>query len=152
MAATLELTLDELAAWLHERGQALPRLSFRGAWPAVSLYLASEAMQCFHGGHSPDGVPWLPLVRPSAKRGGASAKPLRNTDHLMASVAAKGDGHLENGSDTSFVWGTNVSYAPYHQFGTGRIPARPFLGVNDRMLETIGAILAEHATRQVMGG
>src|SRR5207248_834126 len=133
-----------------ERGDRLQRLDFTPAWPAVSLYLSAQARTNFAEGHSPGGVPWVGLKRPSRKRGGPSAKPLRDTGLLMASQGQGGAGHVEEASATAFVTGTNVAYAGYQQGGTQHSPARPFLGLTTLMADRVVLILQDHAAREAL--
>ena len=86
----------------------------------------TRVMLRFENSEAPDGSIWEDLkVR--------DGKPLMNTGRLYQSVVA----HVAN---DSLQVGTNVSYAPYHQFGTEHIPARPFLGVSDDLLASLQEI------------
>ena len=58
----------------------------------------------------PYGKKWKPLVHPSQRRGGASAKPLLDTGRLSTSFSR----HI---TDDGFVIETNLAYAPVHQYG-----------------------------------
>lgn len=152
---TQSMTFAELAGYFAGYfaglGSQLAGLSFRRPLETVSFYLASQARRNFDEGHAPDGTPWAPLLHPSAKRGGASAKPLRDTGLLMASLTGKGSGHVERITDTAIEWGTNVNYGTFHQFGTSRMVARPFLGVTPKMEETISRIILEWVEKQLKG-
>jgi phage gpG-like protein len=55
----------------------------------------------------------------------------------MASVLGMGGQHREEATPHQLIWGTNVNYAPYHQWGTRFIPARPFLGLTEHMIREI---------------
>ena len=124
------------------------RLDFRIPLRTVALYLNSQARKCFDEQRSPDGKPWARFKRkPSARRGGPSAKLLRNTGILMASLTGQAGGHVEVLTATSLTWGSNVPYAGYHQHGTKHIPARPFLGITDQMRGRIEQIVAEYVKR-----
>ena len=81
----------------------------------------TRVMLRFENSEAPDGL----KVR--------DGKPLMDTGRLYQSVVA----HVAN---DSLQVGTNVSYAPYHQFGTEHIPARPFLGVSDDLLASLQEI------------
>jgi phage gpG-like protein len=114
-------------------------------------------------------------------RGGEGNKqrPLRDTGILMASLTGSGEGHVERIEDRRLIWGTNVDYAAVHQdgaeipeqkrakpwvFNSGgktiftrkiaahSIPARPFLGINDDMLELIDEIIADFTTTALRKG
>lgn len=149
--AAQNLTFEDLARLLKERGVALAGLSFRKPLQTVAFLLGAEARRCFDEGRAPDGTPWAPLKNPSRRRGGASAKPLRDTGMLMASLTGRAGGHVEEVTDTALVWGTNVAYAGYHQGGTRTIPARPFLGITPRMQDKIVMILFEHVNKALGG-
>lgn len=123
--AALELSLSQFAAYLQARSDRIAHLSLRGPLTAAKVLLVSEARSCFDEGRAPDGTSWLPLKAPSQRRGGASAKPLRDRGILMASVTAQGKGHVEEMTDRSLVLGTNLDYAAAQQWGhTYRRPER----------------------------
>lgn len=72
------------------------------------------------GGPSPDGIPWKPLsaatIRSRRKGKGDTSKiqPLRDIGTLMNSIGKGSNKRIDGNS----VWiGTNVAYAPVHQFG-----------------------------------
>lgn len=114
-------------------------------------------------------------------RGGPDNKqrPLRDSGILMASLTGSGDNHVERVEDRRLTWGTNVDYAAVHQegaeipeqrrdkpwvFNSGgktiftrkiaahSIPARPFLGLNDDMIDQIDEILADFAAQAISKG
>lgn len=128
----------------------------------VGRAMVTETRQRFRSGTAPDGRPWKPV-----KRGG---QPLRLTGRLARSITHRA-------TDDAVEWGTNVAYAPYHQFGTkgpytirartrralawgkgGKrrfaksvqhpgVVARPFLGLNRESERTILTIF-ERAIRR----
>src|SRR5262245_26052808 len=124
-------------------------LDYQPSLKLVAVYLAAQARRSFDEGRGPDGRPWRPLKKPSKRRGGASAKPLRDTGLLMASLSARGAQHVEEYQPAALEFGTAVRYGRYHQDGTRTIPARPFLGTTPAMDERIGEIVADQLARQV---
>ena len=135
-------------------------VSYEPALRQVAVLLASETKQNFESSREPDGRPWKPL---KVRKG----KPLVDTGLLMASIAAAArsldtttpqtpvevTGGAESQIDitpTSLVFGTRVDYASYHQFGTGRIPAREFLGITDAMVDKIGLIAEDFAEQTII--
>jgi phage virion morphogenesis protein len=147
---TLTLALRDLPGWTEGLARRLERLGLARPLQTVAFYLANQARLCFDEQRSPDGVPWAPFNRtPSARRGGTGAKLLRNTGVLMASLAGKGSGHVEDVGASSLVWGTAVPYAGFQNDGTRTIPARPFLGVTDDMKETVSKILLDYVKRMI---
>lgn len=91
----------------------------------------------FNRSHEPDGTPWKPLKRPTARarkgvprdavgrfaasRGPRPGRPLIKTRALYLSVQQS---YL---TPLGFVIETALPYAATHQYGRGPIPARPFL-------------------------
>ncbi len=84
----------------------------------------------FRKSRSPDGTMWAPLapstIAKRRARYGARRtrviKTLVNTGILRNSI-------YSTDAQTSLLFGTNIEYAPYHQFGSGRMH-RPFLPVD----------------------
>lgn len=102
MADPIRIELDTAAL-----DRAVHRISgrlthMRDAWEGVGRYLKSEIQLGFRRQQSPDGKGWLPTLR--------GGQILRLTSRLRDSIdyAAGGD---------SLAIGTNVTYAPTHQFG-----------------------------------
>lgn len=54
---------------------------------------------------------------------------LRATDALYNSFQPGAAGNVQRISPTSAEYGTNVSYAVFHQFGTSRMPARSVIEI-----------------------
>lgn len=147
--ATQTVTLDQLGRYFAGLNGDLRRVDFTPAWKIVRVLVLSETLQHFARGVTPDGTPWAPLKRPSKRRGGKSAKPLRDKGLLMASVTGAGAGHVEELTKTAFVFGTNLDYAGFHQFGTRRIPQREFLGLGLKTIDRVAGIVADVATKQL---
>lgn len=147
--ATQTVTLDQLGRYFAGLDGELRKLDFTPAWKIVRVLVSSETKLNFARGQTPDGTPWAPLKRPSKRRGGKSAKPLRDKGLLMASVSGAGAGHVEETSKTAFVFGTNLDYADFHQSGTRRIPRREFLGLTPKMIERIAGMVADVAVKQL---
>jgi phage virion morphogenesis protein len=152
MATTQVQNFEQLRAVLNGIGAFKELRSFAAPLRTCALYLNSAARQRFDQGASPDGVPWAALIRPSKRRGGASAKPLRDTGILMASLTSRATGHIEEITDTALEWGTNVSYAAFHQHGTARMVARPFLGVTPKDEERMATIILDWAEKRLKAG
>ena len=146
----LELSPEAFAAFLGKKADALAHLDLTPAWARVAAFFFAQSQMSFVGSRSPAGAPWAPLKNPSAARGGARARPLRDTERLMRSFGA-GAEHVERVTATSLVWGTAVPYAGFHQFGTRRIPARPFLGLTPAAAETVGRIVAAELAKAFAG-
>jgi phage virion morphogenesis protein len=148
-SATHTVNLAGLEAELRGLGIDPATADFSRALNITAVYLAGMTKRNFTGSHDPDGSPWPPLKNPSRRRGGRSAKPLVDRGLLMASVSAQGGGSVRDVTPRSLEFGTNVSYAGYHQFGTRTIPARRFLGITDAMAKRIEELVADDVVRQM---
>lgn len=88
----------------------------------------------FETATAPNGISWQALQSPR-RRGGH--KPLSDTGVLKGSIRYV----LGNNSVTV---GTEVEYSIFHQFGTKHIPARPFLGVSDELINEMEVMIGDY--------
>lgn len=92
----------------------------------------------FKSESGPDGTPWAKLKPATLKaRRGTGAQILRDSGLLRNSIsyAVTGQSKVEIG--------TNIAYAPAHQFGRPEInlPARPFIGIAERQTKKINSLI-----------
>ena len=149
--------------------EALSRLQNAGrnlgpAMRDIAAALETGVEDAFQDERSPGGGPWAELSehtrRRRAKRGKWPGKVLQVNAHLAGSITSDHD-------STSAVAGSNLVYAPTHQFGAeegefgstaggrpipfGDIPARPFLGVSEEtkveILDAINGHFVDALTR-----
>ncbi len=147
--AVLKLTLADLPAYLQAKADRLKNADLTKPLKIVRQLLISATKQNFALGQSPDGVPWAPLKRPrrrprdkrKGRRKGSIDMPLRDSGLLMASVTA---GDIDEISGGALRYGTSLSYARYHQFGTRYIPRRQFLGLNDDLVARINDVIRKY--------
>lgn len=118
---SITLDLSEFAAWAQTMGRDLQSVDYTPALKQCSLALVSATKANFDGQHSPDGSPWRPL-RGSRPRGGDRI--LRDRGLLMGSITGRGQGHIEELTSASLIFGTNLSYAATHQYGATIRPVR----------------------------
>lgn len=78
----------------------------------------------------PDGKSWAPwsmaTLRQRTRQGSAGRGLLYRTGALLTSIAYK----IEKGA---LIVYTNIPYAKYLQFGTPKMPSRPFIGWGNRI-------------------
>lgn len=125
-----------LSADIDDGGLAdqLDEMVWRCANPEQSLrdgaeVLVRRARANFEEGGKP---PWRPVQR--------TGRPLVLTGRLAASVrSARDEPAVE----------TTVPYAGVHQYGTSRVPARPFLTVQPADADEIAEIVADYVTEPV---
>ena len=122
-AATAKLR--ELAAQGKDLGPALAEI---GEEEVTNILLRFEHEE------DPQGNPWAAFAA-NSPRLLEDGKLLQDTGRLKGSIQSQ----VLGGS--VLLVGSNVEYAPFHQFGTETIPARPFLGVSDDLKDAIADIL-----------
>lgn len=156
---TQRLTLADLARSLKARAELLERLDLSPALRAVGVLLGSAARQNFQKQSAPDGTPWAPLLRPRSrprdKRGrkrGGTQQILLDTGTLRASITSLGSrDNVFLVERNAVLVGTRVKYAPFHQHGTRKMVARPFLGWSPELLRKARRILADFVRRTLSG-
>lgn len=102
---------------------------------------------------SPDGTPYRPLSPVTIALKGHD-RALYETGAMEASLIGSGDGHIEDVTNDSVTLGTahekrGRPVAAIHQFGEGRIPARPFVGVNEDMVDDAAELVAGEIIQQI---
>ena len=92
-------------------------------YQVLSQDVLAAISDCFDKEESPDGVSWAPLKPSTLKRKRAgSTKILQDKGILRLSF-------LANVSNEGFSITTGVPYAKWHQEGTSKMPARPFMPI-----------------------
>lgn len=110
-----------------------------GIMNRIGSHLVASTLRRFEGERAPDGRPWLKSARAIAE----GNRTLTDTGRLRRSIAhAVGDG------GHAVEVGSNVVYAAIHQLGgragkerRTRIPARPYLGIDERDRDAIVRIV-----------
>lgn len=103
----------------------------------VANVLLQEAEAAFDNEKSPEGESWAKLNQDYKKRRydkGYTGNILQVTGDLVKSL------NIDYG-DNFAVIGAGEPYGQYHQLGTSKMPARPFLGLSHDGVEEIKAIL-----------
>ena len=99
--------------------------------------LRADAEEAFETEHSPDGKKWEdldPVYKKSRYAKGYDGKMLHRTGQLIDSL------NIDYGDDFAAV-GVSESYGVYHQLGTKKMSARPFLGASEDGIDEIKDIL-----------
>lgn len=111
----------------------------------IGRHMVASTHRRFERERAPDGTPWLKSARAIVEGG----QTLTDTGRLRISIA-----HTVVDGGRAVEVGSNVVYAAIHQFGgrAGRgrraeIPARAYLGVDERDRDTILRIVAHAVER-----
>ena len=111
----------------------------------IGSHLVASTLRRFATERAPDGTPWLRSARAVAV-GGLT---LTDTGRLRGSIA-----HTLTDGGHGIEVGSNVVYAAIHQLGgragrgrRAKIPARPYLGIDQRDREAIDRIVSRALER-----
>lgn len=142
----------ELSLNLNGNAQILDSMSKRlndmqGYWEDIGQYMVKQTVkERFDKEQSPEGKKWEKLSASRIKqrlrrhKSSGSIRILQDTGRLRR-VNYKA-------SRDNVKVGSNLEYAATHQYGRGKIPARPFLGINDKERQEI----VRRASRYVYRG
>lgn len=122
-----QMSLEQLAVYFDQVAKLLGDYDFGPILEKLRTKLVASVHGNFEGAHDPNGEPWLPLKK-------SARKPLQRTGSLMlASIEAA----WHSIKDESLVIDTNLLpfYWKFHQYGTRRIPARPFVGISHALVD-----------------
>ncbi|MFZ7107901.1 phage virion morphogenesis protein [Avibacterium avium] len=103
----------------------------------IANVLWEDAEEAFDNERSPEGEKWATLKEPYKSqryKKGYTGTMLQVTGDLAASL------NIDYGDNFAFI-GAQEPYGQYHQAGTSKMVARPFLGLSDDGVEEIKDIL-----------
>ena len=141
--------VPKLKRSLQSRMEALTHL--KPYWEAVGAYVQRQTLkERFGKEQASDGTKWKPLapstrMRRLKRHKKGNMRILQDTGELRRSVRYQAE-------DWGVCIGSNLKYSRTHQFGRGKIPARPFLGVTPSEREHIISMLRQYIKRHVLGG
>ena len=152
-----EITLDELPNWFTAMANRLDTVDFTEPLKESRGLIIADTRNNFITESDPDGELWTPLnplyAIEKQKMVQTMARPyfpgfegiLILSGALFTSVTG---GETEHTIDTmnyrSLELGTTLPYAVFHQYGFGRIPARPFMGISQDLGDRIANLFANH--------
>lgn len=129
VAERAEIDLADFGRYLESMQDRIGNLDMTIPLKGAQIDTKADVKRNFVEGHTPEGDPWAPLAHSRANSKGAD-KPLRNKGLLMASIAAFGEGNIDDLTSTSMQVGTNLEYAELHQDGGTITPkGHPYLAI-----------------------
>ena len=132
------MTLEVKVSGLDELNASLEMLGRFGDAPltralkSIGQAVVGQTIERFENEVDPDGNKWKRRKVETNKTRGR--KILHNTGQLKRVTYIAGKGFVKIGA--------SVDYGVFHQFGTKKMPARPFLGINKDDYEEIADILS----------
>ena len=166
------LSPDRAVAFLEHMHQATSDADLSGAMEEIAEVVGQATRENFEQESDPDGNPWIQWVFRSLGAP-ANKKTLQSSRRLLASTQVGGPDHVQTIQKDGLVFGTAVPYAGTHQFGetvttdvplvsrsgfrlkagsTLNIPARPFLGWTDEVLNEAAEIIGAHVMDEIERG
>ncbi len=130
-----EIKADAVLAKLKDAAKKLDNL--QKPLREAGLYMERETKLNFARQSSPEGAPWAALKASTLRRKKSGAI-LRETSALMGSVQFMG------ASNSEARVGAGTAYGIYHQFGTRKMAARPFIGIASRHEPKIEQIFEQY--------
>lgn len=107
---------------------------------AIGSLLEGSTRERFADKKDPNGVAWENLM-PSTKAQKGNNNILVKSGDLLRSITNHADRY-------SVTVGTPEHYGVYHQFGTTKMSARPFLGLSDEDTKNIYELINEILTQE----
>lgn len=142
-----EIQAGDFGRVAAEMSHALASAPMTGLMRELKL-VAEEAIAVnFLDGKEAGGGAWAPRKR------NYPWPTLIKTGHLMRSATTEQEpGHIEHIGDREMSTGTSVAYAGFHEYGTERMPARPFEAVPDSALDLMESFIVDYIQDAVFGG
>jgi phage gpG-like protein len=150
MARTKEISPDDLGEFLESVERLAENPSVKRGLQRTAEEFVGELGEMMVRSVSPDGRPYAPLKNPRPPGHNQNSGPLIDTGQMMLSLISDAEGHLESIGDDRAEVGTNDFKAIFHQFGTKKMVARPFVGVNDEMADIAQIRVAEDLADQIV--
>ena len=109
---------------------------------AIGEYFLDRTRERFSSETAPDGTKWAPLAQATIKskqrrqqggktrNGGSRARCNAAPNAILKDTFLLRDTIAYKATSRDVAIGTPQKYGIFHQYGTARMPARPFLGVN----------------------
>jgi phage gpG-like protein len=144
MITSVDLSIDQVCEYFEGMAEAVEKVDLTPVFEEIALMFSEATRECFDNSRDPWGNPWAPLKTPQFNKLPFSGKlverrPLVKTGNLMRHASDK----VAIGPRTLEI-GSGVPYSIFHQEGTRRMVARPFLGWSEWMLNRAGEMVAKY--------
>lgn len=139
--ASSDLAVEEVDDYVKDVSQNLDSEPLDEAMEACRDELYRGIRSAFNSSVDPEtGVSWAPR-----KREGDGHPLLIDTGALLQSAVGSGPGMIQRLDAREVTIGSSVYYGKFHQYGTNKMPARPFMGASPETLDRCGEIIADAA-------
>lgn len=148
------IDIEETYTFIGDVIEDFKAIEFREALDQIGAKFAEKTSQNFLSESSPSGLPWEPLSPVTVARKGHDTILVDSNTMRKSVVLRDAPHHIERigrnaAGDDEIVYGTDVMYAVIHQEGSGRIPQREFLGLEEKDADDIADIVADHIVEKL---
>ena len=141
------MTIQEFIQWMQDATDKMENLDYRPGMKICQSIMRQKQNSNFAQSQTADGQKWKP-------RKDKEPHPLLILTGKMKNALIVGDGGYEDNSHTHLTWGIDsgeVPYAAIQQFGNEKVPARPFVEINDETADLAAEDLAKWFVKEVFG-
>lgn len=146
------LDAGQIPSLFSDLSRSVSELDFDPIMIATLELLAEGEEQAFNAGANPStGEAWVPNAESTIKRKGHGIV-LFEAGALEESLIGVGnEGNIHETSHRGLLFGTDIPYSLFNQEGTSRIPARPHVGMNPKLIDFVAEEVLESAIEQLRG-
>lgn len=146
---THTIDIGQFGSLFEDIQQQIETTDFFPVMHAAIQLIADGEKAAFNAGHGPNGEEWAPNAESTKRRKGHGIV-LFETGALEKSlVEVDGPGNINDAGSRELIFGTNVSYSLFNEFGTSRIPARPHVGISDQLIDALTEEIADYTVSQL---
>ncbi len=148
------IDIEDTFSYIGDVVEDFKAIEYREALDQVAGHMAEKTRDNFLSQSSPSGSPWEPLSPVTVARKGHDTILVDSTAMRKSVVLRDAPHHIERigrnaSGEDEIVYGTDVTYAVFHQEGTGRTPQREFLGLDEEGADDIAVIVADHIVEKL---
>ena len=121
----------------------------RPIFEAMIPRLRESEGQIFDSNGVAFGHPWAGAVAPERK---TNPRLLEATGRLRRSLEGRTSESVQHATATELHYSTTVPYAHFHESGTSRMVARPFIGMTDEVRNALDNVVRDYSEALVRGG
>lgn len=139
--ARIHVDSDQVEAMLRELDNRMK--DYKPVFRKAAIYMEGSIGKNFRAqGRPTKWAPLKPKTLAARRKKGSGAKILQDSGLLKASVTSNLE--IKRMTKLEYEFGTAKIYAATHQYGRGKIPARPFLLFQDSDEKAIRRIFEDH--------
>ena len=152
IATRAKYTLDELIAELEIQAQAMDDLPIaRDLEQEITSVMYAGIQQNYNLSATAWGMAWAPHAPSTIARYGPHPLLILTGAMEAASTSSGVRGNYLEVNDRSVVIGVDLPYAAAQQYGTDKIPARPFFDLPDEAIADLEDLAVGYYSREVFG-